>query len=120
MGLTEGEAAREGLDPMAATVTVQERPPFYPGAGWVTVKLVAEAGEGRLIGVQAAGRGGVDGLLNVASLAVLRGATVRDLLHFEHAYAPSLSDLHHPLHAAAEAVLRRMAHARRQGAEPAA
>lgn len=108
VGLSEAEAGREDLEPISSTLTLLNRPPFHTGAKAVTVKLIASRRDGRILGLQAVGEGNVLELLNVAALAIARGTTIEELWSFEHAYTPTLNDVVHPLHAAAEALEKRL------------
>lgn len=108
VGLTETEALKEGLKPISSTVTLLDRPSFHADTSPITVKLIASEECGRILGLQAVGKGNVIESLNVAALAVTTGATVKEIWRFEHAYTPTLNDIVHPLHAAAEALERRL------------
>jgi NADPH-dependent 2,4-dienoyl-CoA reductase/sulfur reductase-like enzyme len=110
-GLTETEAREAGFNALSATVAARDKPALYPDSGLLTVKLVADGDSGRVLGAQVAGEGDALGALNLAAAAVTGGFTVEDLCSLELAYAPSLSELVHPLRAASEALLRRLGRA---------
>jgi len=54
-GVTESEAEAAGIDVVAATIKDRTRGGYYPDAGPIWVKLVAEAGSGRMLGGQIVG-----------------------------------------------------------------
>lgn len=100
-GLTEAEARRAGLDPVSAVVRARDAARYYPKARPLTLKLVAEAGSGRLLGAQAAGTGRVDKLIDVAATALLGKLTCSDLQNVDLAYAPPFSPVLSPINVAA-------------------
>lgn len=108
VGLTEAEAEKQGLEPVSSTVTLLDKPPFHTEANAITVKLIASGRDGRILGLQAVGEGNVLELLNVVAFAVAKGTMVEELWRLEHAYTPALNDVVHPLHAAAEALEKRL------------
>jgi len=61
---------------------------YYPGASQMHVKLLFGKPEGKVLGVQIIGRGGVDKRIDVFATAIRAGMTVFDLQELELAYAP--------------------------------
>jgi NADPH-dependent 2,4-dienoyl-CoA reductase/sulfur reductase-like enzyme len=104
-GLTEAEAKKEGLDYAATVVDYTDIAGYYPGAAPLRIKLVAERSSGRLLGVQAAGRG-VDKRIDVAATALHAGMTVDELGWLDLGYVPPLNSVWDPLMVAANAVLK--------------
>jgi NADPH-dependent 2,4-dienoyl-CoA reductase/sulfur reductase-like enzyme len=104
-GLTEAEAKKEGLDYAATVVDYTDIAGYYPGAASLRIKLVAERNSGRLLGVQAAGKG-VDKRIDVAATALHAGMTVEDLGWLDLGYVPPLNSVWDPLMVAANAVLK--------------
>lgn len=90
-GLTERAALEAGYEIEVVVVPTSDRPHYMPGAGSVTVKLVAELGSGRLLGAQAWGNGAVDKVVDTLAMALWLGATVEDLTNLDLAYAPPFS-----------------------------
>lgn len=98
-------ALKRGVKARAAHVTGNHHAGYYPGAKPLTLKLVYEAGTGRILGAQAVGAQGVDKRLDViASLLHFKG-TVRDLAQLDLAYAPPFGSAKDPLHMAAFAAI---------------
>jgi NADPH-dependent 2,4-dienoyl-CoA reductase/sulfur reductase-like enzyme len=87
-GLSEGEAAAAGLDCVAVRFTGTARSGYLPGAGKVFVKMLAEAGSGRVLGVQLVGSGNVAKRIDVAATWCQLGVRVQDAQLFDLAYAP--------------------------------
>ena len=61
---------------------------YYPGASPVSLKLLFDPSDGRILGAQAVGTDGVDKRIDVLATAVRAGFTVFDLEELELAYAP--------------------------------
>ena len=87
-GLNERSAAAAGLKFKAVVVPGQDRLAYMPGAKSLIVKLLAEEGTGRVLGIQAIGMGGVDKRIDTLVAAISLGATLDDLSNFDIAYAP--------------------------------
>ncbi|MBJ6725795.1 FAD-dependent oxidoreductase [Geomesophilobacter sediminis] len=87
-GLTEAEARRAGFDVETVLSPAPDRAHFFPGAKPILLKLVAEKGSGRILGVQAAGEGAVDKRLDAAAVAISFGATAEQMAQLDLAYAP--------------------------------
>lgn len=61
---------------------------YYPGATQMTLKLLFDPGDGRILGAQAVGTHGVDKRIDVIAMAIQAGMTVCDLEEVELCYAP--------------------------------
>jgi NADPH-dependent 2,4-dienoyl-CoA reductase/sulfur reductase-like enzyme len=106
-GLTETEAAEQtDLDVVAATAKSLTRAGYYPGAGPIWVKLVAERGTGRLLGGQIVGVEGAAKRVDVLATAIWAGMTVQELELLDLGYAPPVAPVYDPLLVAATATLR--------------
>lgn len=108
VGVTEEVARQSGFETVSVTVSTQDKPSFYPDSASVTLKLVVEADEGRLLGAQVVGSGNLVEKLNVISTIMTHGIKVYEIPYLEFAYTPSLNELVHPLYVAADAALRKM------------
>lgn len=105
-GLGESEATAAGFDAVAVTATGAARAHYYPGAGPVTIKLVAERGTGRLLGAQIVGGEGAGKRIDVLATALWNEMTVEEIAGMDLAYAPPFSPVWDPvLLAAGKAVL---------------
>ena len=75
-GLSEAEAARAGIAVVSATIEDRTRAGYYPGAGPIWVKLVAEPGSGRLLGGQIVGVEGAAKRIDVLATCIWTGMAV--------------------------------------------
>lgn len=87
-GLNERSAAAAGFKFKSVVVPGNDRLGYMPGAKNIILKLLAEEGTERVLGVQAVGRGGVDKRIDTLVAAISMGATLEDLSNFDIAYAP--------------------------------
>ena len=95
-GLSEAQAKRAGLDCLSATIHTQDHAGYYPGSKPLTLKLVFTK-EGKLIGAQSVGYGGVDKRIDVIATAMRSGQTVDDLADLDLCYAPPYSSAKDPV-----------------------
>jgi NADPH-dependent 2,4-dienoyl-CoA reductase/sulfur reductase-like enzyme len=96
-GLGEIEAREAGFDPIIEVVRSTTRAHYYPGAGWITVKVIAERGTGRLLGAQIVGAEGGAKRIDVFATALWNEMTVEDLLNVDLSYAPPFSPVWDPV-----------------------
>jgi NADPH-dependent 2,4-dienoyl-CoA reductase/sulfur reductase-like enzyme/rhodanese-related sulfurtransferase len=61
---------------------------YYPGATQMSIKLLFAPVNGKILGAQVVGRGGVDKRIDVLAVAIQAGMSVFDLEEMELAYAP--------------------------------
>jgi NADPH-dependent 2,4-dienoyl-CoA reductase/sulfur reductase-like enzyme/rhodanese-related sulfurtransferase len=73
---------------------------YYPGAQPLTLKLLFDPGDGRVLGAQAVGTTGVDKRIDVIALAIQAGMTVDDLEEVELCYAPQYGSAKDPVNMA--------------------
>jgi NADPH-dependent 2,4-dienoyl-CoA reductase/sulfur reductase-like enzyme/rhodanese-related sulfurtransferase len=73
---------------------------YYPGAEAMTLKVLFDPGDGRLLGAQAVGGAGVDKRIDVLAVAIQAGMTVFDLEEAELAYAPQYGSAKDPINMA--------------------
>jgi CoA-dependent NAD(P)H sulfur oxidoreductase len=86
-GLSEKEAEDAGFETVSAAIETSDRAGYYPGAGMVFLKLIADRSTGRLIGAESAGSG-ADKLTDVCATAIWGGLSYPDLVNLDLAYAP--------------------------------
>jgi NADPH-dependent 2,4-dienoyl-CoA reductase/sulfur reductase-like enzyme/rhodanese-related sulfurtransferase len=101
-GCTETTARQRGLDARAVWITVEDRAHYWPEAKAIHLKLVYETGSRRVLGVQAVGEGDVVKRVDAATQRITSRATLDDLAHLEHAYAPPYAPAMEPLAVAAQ------------------
>jgi NADPH-dependent 2,4-dienoyl-CoA reductase/sulfur reductase-like enzyme/rhodanese-related sulfurtransferase len=61
---------------------------YYPGARTISMKLLYDTTDGRVLGAQAVGQDGVERRIDVIAMAIQMGASVFDLEEAELCYAP--------------------------------
>jgi len=70
---------------------------YYPGAKPLTLKLLFDAEDGKVLGAQAVGADGVDKRIDVLAVAIRAGLTVQDLADQELCYAPPYGSAKDPI-----------------------
>ncbi|MFD3511556.1 FAD-dependent oxidoreductase [Streptomyces sp. NPDC058657] len=100
-GLREKDAKAEGLQFVTVRIESTSRAGYYPGASLMTVKMTAERGTGRLLGVQIVGREGAGKRVDVAAVALTARMTVNEMTALDLGYAPPFSPVWDPVLVAA-------------------
>ncbi len=73
---------------------------YYPGATPISLKLIFDKADGRIISAQAVGQAGVAKRIDVISMAIQKGGTVFDLEEAELCYAPQFGSAKDPVNVA--------------------
>ena len=73
---------------------------YYPGAEAMTLKLLFDPQDGKVLGAQAVGGAGVDKRIDVLAVAIQAGMTVFDLEEMELAYSPQYGSAKDPINLA--------------------
>ena len=73
---------------------------YYPGAEAMTLKLLFDPTNGKVLGAQAVGGAGVDKRIDVLAVAIQAGMTVFDLEEMELAYSPQYGSAKDPINMA--------------------
>jgi NADPH-dependent 2,4-dienoyl-CoA reductase/sulfur reductase-like enzyme len=107
-GISEREADDAGIAVVSTTIKDRTRAGYYPGAGPIWVKLVAQAGSGRLLGGQIVGVEGAAKRIDVLATAVWAGLAVDELALLDLSYAPPFSGVYDPLLIAARALAKQL------------
>jgi NADPH-dependent 2,4-dienoyl-CoA reductase/sulfur reductase-like enzyme len=100
-GLQEKEIQDLGLSYAAAKIEAPTRARYYPGAGPMTVKILAEKGTGRLLGGQIVGKEGAAKRIDTLATVLHAGLTVEDLINLDLGYSPPFSGVWDPVQIAA-------------------
>ncbi|MYW44548.1 FAD-dependent oxidoreductase [Streptomyces sp. SID161] len=108
-GLREKDARQAGLRFETVTVESTSRAGYYPGAAPMTVKMLAEARTGRLLGVQIVGREGAGKRVDIAAVALTARMTVDQMTALDLGYAPPFSPVWDPVLVAARKAAARIA-----------
>ncbi|OQB15963.1 MAG: Coenzyme A disulfide reductase [Firmicutes bacterium ADurb.Bin193] len=99
-GINEKTAKSLDLDYEKSFTYSASHASYYPGAVNMSVKLVFEKKDGKILGAQIVGYDGVDKRIDVIATAIRAGMTVYDLTRLELAYAPPYSSAKDPVNMA--------------------
>ncbi|MDX2037828.1 MAG: FAD-dependent oxidoreductase [Isosphaeraceae bacterium] len=87
-GMNAKSLDRAGRPYQAIYVHPNDHAGYYPGASRLSIKLLFDPADGKVLGAQVVGSAGVDNRINVLAIAIQAGMTVFDLEQVELAYAP--------------------------------
>jgi NADPH-dependent 2,4-dienoyl-CoA reductase/sulfur reductase-like enzyme len=104
-GLNEAEATAAGFGFVSAKIETTTIAGYMPGAGQITVKILAERGSGRLLGGQIVGAAGSAKRIDVLATALSAAMSVEDVLMLDLAYAPPYASVWDPVQVAAREAL---------------
>lgn len=107
-GLTEISARQAGFNTVSTHIKARDKARYIPGAHELTLKLVADATTGRLLGAQVLGPGSVDKITDIAATALLGNLTCHDLENADLAYAPPFSPVLSPIIVAAADLVKKL------------
>jgi NADPH-dependent 2,4-dienoyl-CoA reductase/sulfur reductase-like enzyme len=96
-GLDENEATVLGLSYVVGKIESTTRAGYFPGAGKITVKVLAERTSGRLLGAQLVGLEGAAKRVDVFATALHAGMTVEQLQYLDLSYAPPFAPVWDPI-----------------------
>ncbi|GBD18435.1 Coenzyme A disulfide reductase [bacterium HR27] len=105
-GLSEREARAAGFEVAVGSVRSTTRSGYFPGATWMTVKIVADAGSGKLLGAQIVGGAGAGKRIDTVATALTAGMTLEEFIYLDLAYAPPFSPVWDPVVVAARKLAR--------------
>jgi len=100
-GLRERDATRAGFEYVTVTVQSGTKAGYFPGTQQMTVKMTAELGTGRLLGVQIVGYEGSAKRIDTAATALWNRMTVEEMTALDLAYAPPFAPVWDPILVAA-------------------
>lgn len=106
-GLSLKQARAAGLPADAVVVHKEHHTSYYPGAENVTVMLVYDRENGRILGGQTAGYKGADKRLDVIATAVASKLTIHDIADIDFAYSPPIGTANDAMNMAAFAAENR-------------
>ena len=96
-GMTVTQAERLGRKVIHATISIDDKVNFYPGAAVFTIRLVADSDTHQLLGVQVMGKNAVDKIVDMGVALIARKAQLEEIQNMDFAYAPPFSLAIHPL-----------------------
>lgn len=100
-GLNEKTAKAEGISYDKVVLYSASHATYYPGATNMTLKVLFDPADGRILGAQGVGFDGVDKRMDVLATAIRAGLTADDLAGLDLAYAPPYSSAKDPVNMAA-------------------
>lgn len=98
-GANERLLKAENIEHKKVIVHPDHHAGYYPGAKPISLKILFSS-EGKILGAQAVGYGGVEKRIDVIATALRAGVTVFDLRDIELAYAPPYSSAKDPVNMA--------------------
>lgn len=107
-GLGEAEARELGRDVVTATIETTTRAGYMPGTRPMTVKMLCERGDGRLLGAQIVGREGAAIRIDTCATALWAGMSAWDVVMSDLGYAPPFSSVWDPIQVAARALVAQL------------
>jgi NADPH-dependent 2,4-dienoyl-CoA reductase/sulfur reductase-like enzyme len=107
-GLQEKEIAQTGREFVAGVAESTTRAGYYPEAGPISVKILAEKGSGRLLGGQIVGKEGAAKRIDILATALHAGFTVEEVADIDLSYAPPYSPLWDPVAIAARVAMKKL------------
>jgi NADPH-dependent 2,4-dienoyl-CoA reductase/sulfur reductase-like enzyme/rhodanese-related sulfurtransferase len=87
-GLTERAARKAGIEYDSTFLTGLNHAGYYPGAETLQMKVLFEAGKGRLLGAQCCGGAGVERRIDILATAISGGLGIEDLEQLDLCYSP--------------------------------
>lgn len=99
-GASEKALKRAGTSFRKVYVHPADHATYYPGAQTMSLKLLFDSGDGRILGAQAVGAAGVDKRIDVLATALRGRMTVFDLEELELSYAPPYGSAKDPVNMA--------------------
>lgn len=99
-GASEKVLKRQGIDYRVIYIHPAHHAGYYPGAEGMTLKVLFEPVQGKLLGAQGVGGAGVDKRIDILATAIFAGLTVYDLEELELAYAPQFGSAKDPINMA--------------------
>ena len=96
-GLNEKEVRALGLECVVGKIDSTTRAGYFPGAGKITVKVLAERSSGRLLGAQLVGIEGAAKRIDVFATALHAGMTVEEVQYLDLSYAPPFAPVWDPI-----------------------
>lgn len=107
-GLQEKELSQLGVEWVSAVIKSRTKAGYFPGAGEITIKVLAERGSGRLLGGQIVGMEGSAKRIDTLATALHAGFTVEEMINLDLGYAPPFSPVWDPVVTAAREAAKRL------------
>ncbi len=105
-GLSEEEAVSKGFDVVSVVIKARSKPRYIAGGREEVIKVIADRGEGRLLGAQGVGGEATFWRINIIAALLMKRGKVEDLFYGDWGYMPLLSRAWDPLVIAARRLFR--------------
>ena len=107
-GLNDEQAKERGIEIVTAKLSAPIRPHYMPESKEITIKLIAQANDGKILGVEVIGEEKIDENVNYVAFALQTGLTVYDIMNIDFCYAPAVSETIYPLVKVADVCIRKI------------
>ena len=101
-------AEAAGFEVVSGRANTMNKPTWMPDAKEISIKILADAKTGKLLGGHAIGTEGTDWRINLIALGIKKGMTLEEFSTIELAYCPPVSELYDPLLMATDVALRKL------------
>lgn len=99
-GMASKHLTNEGIEHIVSTTHNGSHASYYPGSKQMSIQIAFSPNNGQLLGAQIVGMEGVDKRIDILSSIIQRKSTIKELVEFEHAYAPPYSSAKDPVNMA--------------------
>jgi NADH oxidase (H2O2-forming) len=107
-GLTSESAKALGYDIIVGKGKTKTRPEWMPESTDITVKIIVDAGNGKILGGQSIGGSGAASRINIISAAIRSNMNIFDISSVELAYCPKISEMYDALSAAVDVAVKKL------------
>ncbi len=107
-GLTVKEAMENKFNAVSSVITSKTRAHYYPGGKSITIKLVMEKKNGKILGAQMVGGEGVSKRIDIVVAGLYKGMTIDELSRLDLSYAPPFAPVWDPLLVAANDAVKKV------------
>ncbi|MEA2071915.1 MAG: FAD-dependent oxidoreductase [Asgard group archaeon] len=107
-GINDEQADNHNIEVEKAMISADLQPHYMPNSKEITLKLIADSDDGKILGIEAVGPRKVDVNVNYTAFALQTGLTVYDLMDIDFCYAPAVSETIYPIVKAASAIIRKI------------
>ncbi len=107
-GFSDNNAEKNNYKVVSGKASAPMRPRWYSESPRLTVKLIADRKNGKVIGGQAIGEEGAASRINIISTAIKGRLTLKEVAELELAYCPAVSEVKDVLVMAAEIGIRKI------------
>ncbi len=105
-GLNERKLKQLGWQYVQAQISTKTLPRYYPNSTAMHVKVLAEKGSGKLLGVQIVGGPGSAKRIDTAAMALHAGLRLDEFINVDLSYAPPFSGVWDPIVTAAKQAIK--------------